>query len=428
MVVVRRRAALVGARKAAGYTQEGLAAELHVDRSTVIRWEAGDHAPLPYLWPKLARLLGQSQEQLRELIGDGSDIRPEADGTSVDSEDMMRRECRELLHLLTMVGALVATPDTDDQLDPLDYSANNSGRLDDIAVDEFGMLNEHLWRVFVLSKSKGVVLPMVRSQLDVLTVSLSQSRGLSTHQRLCELASELLQLAGEIFFDANKYTDAAYCYTLAATASKEAGAFDLWACAMTRHAFIGMYERHFEKAESMLELAARLARRGDKSLSTRYWISAVQAQVFAGLGKLDACQRALDVAEQVQELAGDVSNGGWLRFDGSRLAEERGSCYVQLRRPDLAEITLSDALRQNLSARRRGSVLTDFAMIGIQRGDVNQLVTYADAALEMAVQTGSGFISRKLQGLRDHLAPLLGNSQVRQLNQQIMTLSENSIT
>jgi DNA-binding XRE family transcriptional regulator len=83
---VRRRAALVGARKAAGHTQEGLAAALHVDRSTVIRWEAGDHAPLPYLWPKLARLLGQSQEQLRELIGDGPDIRPEADGASVDVE------------------------------------------------------------------------------------------------------------------------------------------------------------------------------------------------------------------------------------------------------------------------------------------------------------------------------------------------------
>ena len=83
---VRRRAALAGARKAAGHTQEGLAAELHVDRSTVIRWESGDHAPLPYLWPKLARLLGQSQDQLRELIGDGSDSRPEADGASVDVE------------------------------------------------------------------------------------------------------------------------------------------------------------------------------------------------------------------------------------------------------------------------------------------------------------------------------------------------------
>lgn len=236
--------------------------------------------------------------------------------------------------------------------------------------------------------------------------------------------SELLQLTGEIFFDANKYSEAAHCYTLAATASNEAGAFDLWACAVTRHAFIEIYERRFDKAAPMLELAALLAQKGDKSLSTRYWVSAVQAQAFAGLGEVAACQRALDAAEQVSALSGDMNNGGWLRFDGSRLAEERGACYVQLRRPDLAEATLGDALRQNLSARRRGSVLTDLAMIGAQRGDAHQLVTYADEALKIAVQTGSGFIGRKLQGLQGHLAPLLGNSRVRQVNQRIMTVSQ----
>ncbi len=45
MAGVRLRVGLVGARKAAGHTQESLAAELHVDRSTVIQWETGDHAP-----------------------------------------------------------------------------------------------------------------------------------------------------------------------------------------------------------------------------------------------------------------------------------------------------------------------------------------------------------------------------------------------
>ena len=78
---------------------------------------------------------------------------------------------------------------------------------------------------------------------------------------------ELLQLAGEIFFDANKYSAAAHCYTLAATASNEADAFDLWACAVTCHAFVEMYERRFDKAVSMLEPAARLAQREGKSLS-----------------------------------------------------------------------------------------------------------------------------------------------------------------
>ncbi|SEF24729.1 Helix-turn-helix [Amycolatopsis pretoriensis] len=48
MVSVRRREELVSARKAAGLTQEKLAEVMCVDRSTVIRWEAGEYAPLPY--------------------------------------------------------------------------------------------------------------------------------------------------------------------------------------------------------------------------------------------------------------------------------------------------------------------------------------------------------------------------------------------
>lgn len=63
-----RRTGLAAARKSAGHTQESLAAALHIDRSTVIRWEAGDYAPLPYLRPKLARLLRLTPEKLRDLI------------------------------------------------------------------------------------------------------------------------------------------------------------------------------------------------------------------------------------------------------------------------------------------------------------------------------------------------------------------------
>lgn len=70
MAAKRRRAELVAARKAAGYTQEGLAAALYVDRATVVHWEAGRHVPQPYLWPKLARLLGVTKERLQELLAD----------------------------------------------------------------------------------------------------------------------------------------------------------------------------------------------------------------------------------------------------------------------------------------------------------------------------------------------------------------------
>jgi DNA-binding XRE family transcriptional regulator len=59
---------LVAARKAAGFTQEGLAEALRVDRTTVVRWEAGAHAPVPYLWPKLAHLLGVTRQRLQVLL------------------------------------------------------------------------------------------------------------------------------------------------------------------------------------------------------------------------------------------------------------------------------------------------------------------------------------------------------------------------
>ena len=46
--------------------------------------------------------------------------------------------------------------------------------------------------------------------------------------RIHTLLADLFQLAGEIFFDSTAYTDAAHCYTLGATASREAHHHDLW--------------------------------------------------------------------------------------------------------------------------------------------------------------------------------------------------------
>jgi tetratricopeptide (TPR) repeat protein len=336
-----------------------------------------------------------------------------------ETDDMNRRE---LLRLFSMTGALLALPPTHaDQVTPDDVTGTYGAEA--ALVGDDAQMNSSLWRVFTTAASKAQVLPLVREQLAALTARLAEPHDQRTHQRLCALAADLFQLAGEIFFDGDRYTDAAHCYTLAASAGKEAGAFDLWACALTRHAFVAVYDRQFTDAVPMLDLAANLARRGDPVLSTRYWVAAVQAETFAGLGDLDRCQRALDTAEQVRGLTGEMHNGGWLRFDGSRLAEERGTCYVTLGRSDLAESSLTNALAGTLTARRRASVLTDLAAIGAQRRDPDQVVAFADAALEAAHRTGSGVIRTKLRTLQPRLAPLLSNRQVRQLNDNINALA-----
>ncbi|WP_240490573.1 transcriptional regulator [Amycolatopsis vancoresmycina] len=331
---------------------------------------------------------------------------------------------RELLRLVSMTGALLASPALEEQVDleRLEHAVT-TGRLDLTAAVEYDRLNGHWWQVFSRSKSKQLALPVVRKQLGVLTTALQEPQATAVRRQLCAAAADLFQLCGEIFFDGDQYTEAAHCYALAAGAGKEAAAFDLWACAMTRHAFIGVYERRFDQAVPLLEGAATLARRGDPDLSTRHWVAAVQAQTHAGLGDLAACEQALAAAEEVVTLDGPVRTSGWLRFEGSRLAEERGACYVELGRPDRAEATLSDALYQDISPRRRGSVLTDLATIGVQRRDTHQVVTYGNAALDVARQTGSaGYVGRKLAVLRPQLAPFRADSHIRHLEQEIARL------
>jgi DNA-binding XRE family transcriptional regulator len=69
-----KREQLARTRKTAGYTQESFAEALGVDRSTVVRWEAGDHEPLPYVRPKMARLLAVSRDELSELLRPRSSV------------------------------------------------------------------------------------------------------------------------------------------------------------------------------------------------------------------------------------------------------------------------------------------------------------------------------------------------------------------
>ncbi len=413
-------------RKARGYSIARLATLLYVSADLIQKIETARRRPSREIAERLDVALGTEDvflglwEKFNEESMPAASSRFPAAAELAEADDMNRRE---MLAIMSMAGAVLAIGAGGDQIDWERVGAAENAGFDGQSLDEFAALNTHLWRAFVLARTKSAVLPMARDQLDVVVGGLGRAGSADIYRRLCALASSLLQLSGEIMFDGNQYTEAAHCYLLAASAAREANSLDLWACALTRHAFIGVYEKRFDKAAGMLELAGGLARRGDQSLATRHWVAAVKAQAFAGLGDLDSCQQALDAAEEVRGLRGDFHNGGWLRFDGSRIAEERGSCYVELERFDLAESALTAALGENLTARRRGSVLADLAIIGAHKRDIDRMVEFADAAGEMIRQTGSGVIVRRLSGLQSYLTPFLSDTRVRNLSARIESLA-----
>jgi transcriptional regulator with XRE-family HTH domain len=431
---VTRRRRLAERRKALGYSQEVLAEKLGIDRTTVRRWERGHTDPYPYIRPELCRILKVAADELLALLEPEqkavshtlrvapvltSRVAPEPDLTG-ELDDMYRRE---LLRLLSVGGALIALPPI-----ALTTEPGPTAPAEDAAdTRQYALLNAHLWQVFALARSKRLVYPLVRDQLSLLIGQMQQTRSAQPRQQLCVQVCELFQLAGEIFFDSNRYTDAACCYNLAADAGREARSYDRWACALTRQAFIHMYEQQYAQAASILSAAARVAQHGDSQLSTRHWIAAVQAQAYAGLGDLDSSKRALDTAGNVLDLTGPVHPGGWLRFDGSHLTEERGTCYLALGREDLAETALTEALGQSVSLRRRGSLLTDLALVGIQRRDLDQMLRYGHDAIDLAEQTqSSGYVGRKLQILKTEMKPFLTDNRAAQLTDRIANLPDTA--
>ncbi|MFI5588139.1 helix-turn-helix transcriptional regulator [Amycolatopsis sp. NPDC051758] len=91
-----KRIRLARARKTAGYTQEALAEALDTDRSTIVRWEAGETEPLPHKRPKLAKVLGLTAAGLEDLLAESltPPATSEREGTLTEAEvtsDPMKR-------------------------------------------------------------------------------------------------------------------------------------------------------------------------------------------------------------------------------------------------------------------------------------------------------------------------------------------------
>ena len=343
----------------------------------------------------------------------------------VSQNNEMQWKRREFLRLFSIAGALFALPTNLEEIvdwDHLNYTLAKRSNLDMSVVESLEIINRQYWSIFQAAPSKHVVLDGVLGQLRILTGFLQTPSTELVRQHIGQLTSDLGQLAGEIFFDANDYEAAQSCYTFAANIARDAHQYDIWACALIRNAFLPLYEQHYDTALPLIRQARRVANKGDSNLVTRFWAAAVEADTQAGMHNLSGCQQALDFAHGVQHIK-NGANGTWLRFNSERLPEQRGACFVKLGQPKLAEQALLIALPQAASIRRRGLVLGDLALAAIQSQDIEQACHYGNDVLTAYQTGGSGVLKKSLLRLQTELQPFQQATPARELSQQLQFLS-----
>ena len=133
---------------------------------------------------------------------------------------------------------------------------------------------------------------------------------------------------------------------------------DLWATGAGRIALLLIYWGQPQQALPLLHEAQRQELRNQR---LRPWLFAIEAEIQAMIGDVDACWRCLDKSKSIDlsnSLDDDIYETG---FNPSRVAGYEGSCFVRLRLPERALPVLNDALEQcdPASLRRQSTLLAD---------------------------------------------------------------------
>lgn len=368
-----------------GFTLRAACREMRRDTSMPSRVMNGKQPPSLGLAEDLDKLLGTSRFVKAYKASKRPRRAARAKSTERGLDPMFRRE---LFRLAGAAGVLAIAPLG------ASSSSDTFSQLGDYAA-----VGRHLWKVYGRVETKADVLPSVAEHLQSLHDALSTT----PDPRLVALHSEVLQLLGEVFFDAGHSDDAISAYLMAASAAKEADDFDRWACALARYSLVLNSEQRWSDSRNLLTAAERVAARGDSALPTKQWVASVQAEVAAAEGDASAAERAWDTASTVLDLPAPVGNGGWLRFTGDRLPEQRASGYLTLGQYDQAEAELSIALNGSASPRRTAAVLTDQARLAVRQRAYEAALEPARQAVDIATRTSSRYVFGKLQGLQAEL-------------------------
>lgn len=395
-MVAKRRHKLVAARKAAGYTQEGLAEALPVDRSTVQRWEAGEHAPWPYLWPKLARLLGLRSEQLQALFVDDDPHSPASNSRldqAVALEDMKRRTLMKWSVAAAAATSLSAGGATSVGMNDVKRLQRAAARLHSLDQQHGG---DSLWQAALVQAHNGVQLLEHGTYTD------------SVGNQLLVATGQLQICAGWLAFDAGQQAVAHGCFTDALALSRQAADAQTETRALAN---LAMQSNALARPREALRYAAGAAQAA-RGPGAAPWLS-VLPQLRLAIGRSlsgDAREtdRAIAQARRILEQDNTAPEEEWSAFLSPLEVDAiEATCALDLHRPARAERLLEQAIAGYTKQCARNVALYRvwLAQARLAAGCVDGAAEAAHAALDdLKGEVESQRVSKELADVAQRLA------------------------
>ncbi|MEV8547536.1 helix-turn-helix transcriptional regulator [Streptomyces sp. NPDC051572] len=349
-----KRVRLVRRRKAAGFTQEGLAEFLGVERSTVGRWESAETEPQAWLRPKLARALRVSSDELQALLDDVTvtDTRP--------SERMTYALENPASADLIVVAYL------HEQLRKLDESYDQEAST--ALLGRTGQLHGQ-----VRYLRENAVNPRVR-------------------RALYEVEADSATLMGQLCWDSSQRRDhqapLGY-FKEAVDAARHARDPSTESYATLRMSFVALYgEKNPARGVTLAEQAAEVAKLVSPSLTGLSLLHVAEGHAMTGA--LSACEDALRRAEAQFDRGhpDDVAAPYYTVNEFNRLA---GSCYLSLALPERAEPILRMTSRALASKKKSQAIaLGNLTLALIRQGKLDEAANVMHRTIDAVELTRGG--------------------------------------
>ncbi|MEU7478325.1 helix-turn-helix transcriptional regulator [Lentzea sp. NPDC042327] len=363
--MARWRSAFAQRREAMGFTQEGLAKLLGVDRVTVGRWDRLENPPDAFIQPRLAAALEVTTAELIELL------HPEQKPLRVvEVPQKTRQSGPDSVHRIQ--GAALAFQETDRRL------------------------------------GGGVLLPSVELYLsrEIAPLLLDAHSGTAA-AGIFSAAASMTEIAGWMTHDSGQNSRArAYferAFRLAVAAENNALAGN--ACASMSHLAIELGQH--TDALRIATTGITKTSQADGTLRLTARLHAMRARALALTGENQACAESLDTAESLLDQATNEKPADWIaNFDEASLASEAAQCFLALAEYAEAEQRATTAIQLRTGDRVRSRAFGQLTManILIGAGRLDEAAAFGNEVCKVTASLSSTRVLDQLNALGHTLA------------------------